>query len=226
MMRTDEVLGSQRIQRKLLEAPIRARIYERVVRVPGIHLRRLVRDLELAMGTVEHHLHLLERHALIFHYKGARRKTYYARENVDPGDVPYLHALRNRIWRKVLLDVLNEPDIGFGDLAARMHCSASTSAYHLRRLLSMGLLQRTAVGRNAYYRLAEPERVRALIEAYRSTYRGLVGDRQHVGKQEEPTPQTIFEYLLRRIPDDQVLPAPPLFGPRVLRDGDELTITR
>jgi DNA-binding transcriptional ArsR family regulator len=144
---------------------------------------------------------------LIFHYKGARRKTYYARENVDPGDVPYLHALRNRIWRKVLLDVLNEPDIGFGDLAARMHCSASTSAYHLRRLLSMGLLQRTAVGRNAYYRLAEPER-------------------QHVGKQEEPTPQTIFEYLLRRIPDDQVLPAPPLFGPRVLRDGDELTITR
>lgn len=225
MLQTEDVLAAQRIQRRLLEAPVRAQIYERVVRVPGIHLRRIVRDLELAMGTVEHHVHLLERHGLIFHHKGARRKSFYARENVDPGDVLYLHVLRNRVWRKIILDVMNHPEIAFGELAQGLPCSPSTSAYHLRRLLSMGILARTTLGRNTYYRLTEPERVQALLETYRATFQGLLGNEQLLKGPAANAAATVFDDLVRRIPKERVLPAPPLGGERTAIREQRITVT-
>ena len=169
-----------RIQNHLLSLDNRRRIFQRIRALPGIHLRRLARELGLAIGTLEPHLHLLEQYGLVLSHLQGKRRSYYAKDQVRPEDLPLLHHLRHRTWRKLLVDVLAEPGLNFSALAQRLPCRPSTVAYHLERLVTAGLLARTTVGRNAFYEVVDAARIERLLGLYGSTFRGLTGRRQDV----------------------------------------------
>lgn len=170
----------ERAQQRLLQSPNRRRILERIRAVPGIHMRRLSRDLRIVVGTLEPHLRSLERIQLIVSHKEGRRRSFFAKDQIDVQDVRLLSVLRNRTWRKILVEILNEPGLTFGSLAQRVPRRASTTSYHLRRLQALGLVERAKVGRYAFLRLREPDLVRRLLDAYRPTYRGLYGYNQRL----------------------------------------------
>lgn len=213
----------ERAQQRLLQSANRRRILERIRAVPGIHMRRLSRDLAMAVGTLGPHLRSLEQVQLIVSHKEGRRRSYFARDQIDAKDVRLLHVLRNRTWRKILLEILNEPGLAFGSLARRMPQRTSTTSYHLRRLKALGLVERAQVGRYAFFRLNQPERVRALLDAYRATYRGLYGYTQRleavrVGRAPAAADgaDDVFQYLLHRTrltdPSQAVRPVRPAAG--------------
>lgn len=83
----------ERIQRRVLALPSRRRIFEHIRDTPGVHLRRICRDLEMGVGNVEHHLHQLEKHDLIVSHKADKRKTFYVAGQVAEEDRRWIHEI-------------------------------------------------------------------------------------------------------------------------------------
>lgn len=174
-----------------MELETRRRIYERILAVPGIHLRRLAREVAVPVGTLEHHLHLMERHGLVRSFVESHRRAVVAAEDAAVDELPILHLLRQRTWRRLLLELLREPDLTFPEIVARIGLTPSTVSYHLTRLRLRGVLAKTTVGRTALYQVLQPERLRRLLDRHHDTFRPLGG-----AAQVSPA----FEGLLRRIP--------------------------
>ncbi len=153
-------------QRLLLRVPKRRRIFEAVVAFPGTHARRLSRELAIALGVVEHHIRLLERHRLLFAHQQGRRRTLYAVGHVAPEDAQVIHMLRKPHWG-LLLHALVEREQGVASLAAEVGLPPAATSYHLRRLRTLGLLDHVRAGRESAYLVRDPVRVRRLLAALR-----------------------------------------------------------
>lgn len=163
------------IRRFLLQLPNRRRVYEAIVASPGLHGRRMARDLEMALGVVEHHLRQLTKHELVFFHEMGRRRTYYAVGHVEPEDARWIHALRKPNWG-ALLERLARDEAAVGGLAQQVDLPPQTVSYHLRRLHAAGLVNHVKVGRESVYGLADSPRVARLIAAYHPEAQASVPD--------------------------------------------------
>lgn len=153
---------AERIRRLLLAVPNRRRVFEAISHVPGTHLRRLSRELRLAIGSVEHHLRQLERHGLVFSYRAGRRKSYFETGALEPQDAAILHALRKPSWGRSLERLLERGEAEPSQIARDTGISPDAASYALRRMCAAGLVDRVHVGRYSVYALSDPDRVRRL----------------------------------------------------------------
>lgn len=180
----------ERIQRRVLALPTRRQIFEHIRDTPGVHLRRICRDLDMGVGNVEHHLHQLEKHDLIVSHKADKRKTFYVAGQVAPEDRPWIHVLRRKRPRRIVAGLLEHPEANTAELARSIGIERSTVSYHLNRLRERGLVERIVVGREHLYQVTDEARVRRILQP-----------------EEAGGPRAVFAALLERIPDDD-RPAP------------------
>ncbi len=162
---------------RLLELDSRRRIYEHVCRAPGLHLRQLQRDLEMPLGTLEYHLHQMERASLVVTREEGRFKAYFANDSLDRRDRDFLYYLRQEMPRRIALEVVGTPCITFRELGGRVPISPSTLSFHLKKLRLGGLLEEQRNGQQKTYLCTDPERVRTLIVRYRATFLDDIVDR-------------------------------------------------
>lgn len=154
------------LRRLLLQVPNRRRVYEAIVATAGTHVRRMSRELRMALGVVEHHVRQLESHGLVFSHQTGRRRTYYATGQVQSDDAGLVHALRKPVWGDVAAALLAREQ-GVAALARRLGLPPTTASYHLRRMRDAGLLENLRVGRESVYLVREPERVRRVLSTLR-----------------------------------------------------------
>lgn len=159
--------------RRLLELETRRRIYDRIQEVPGIHFRRLHRDLSIPMGTLEHHLHKLERHGLIVSHRARKKRSYFIAGNVGHLERHYLYYLRYRTSRRILLQILADPDLTVGELRARVGIRPPTLSYHLKKLTEGGLIVPSESGVGRQYVVSDPHLLRRVLETFGPTFRTL-----------------------------------------------------
>ncbi len=147
------------LQRILLRQPTRGAIYDAIRLAPGSHVRALSRTLDLALGTVEHHVRQLEKHALVFAHQNGRRRTLYASEDVDTRDAAILHAMAKPLWADILRALRDNPEVGVATVARELGIPASSLSHHLGRLRQQGLVEQHKVGRESIYLLTDPIRL-------------------------------------------------------------------
>jgi DNA-binding transcriptional ArsR family regulator len=187
----------KRIERRLLALETRRRIYEHVRNFPGIHLRQIVRELALGLGTVEHHLHVLARHGMIeSRLVGPKRRTFFARDGRPAADKDLLAVLRGESLRRVLECFLVDPDMDALDIATRLDLASATVSYHLQRLVKWNVLEELRIGRSRLYRIREPQAVARLLEEL-STEERLSRALSARGEDD------VLQYLLARIPHEE-----------------------
>jgi DNA-binding MarR family transcriptional regulator len=145
-----------RVRRHLLSLENRQRLADHVERHPGVHLRRLARDLGLAIGTTEHHLHLLVRHGVLERHDQGGHAAYFVAGACPDPERRLLCALRGDTPRRLLRALAADPDLGTAALAARLGLSRSAVAHHLARLVAEGLLERLRVGRSTLLQVRDP----------------------------------------------------------------------
>ena len=172
------------IRRMLLRVPNRRRIYEAVVATPGTHARRLSRELPMALGSVEHHVRVLERHTMVYTVKEGRRRTVFAVGQLSPTDAPMVDVLRKPAWARLLADMAGGQEAGVSAIAARLGLPATTVSYNLRRLHARGVLEHLRIGRESVYLVRDGERLERLLRLLRplggddapdAAFRGVVG---------------------------------------------------
>jgi predicted transcriptional regulator len=156
--------------KRLLNLENRRRIYEHICKMPGIHLRQIQRDLVMPMGTLGYHLRQLERSGLVVTRETNRFKSYFPIGDLDRRDKDYLYYLRQRMPRRIALEIARRPFTPLKTLVWRMPIAASTLSFHLKKLVQSNIVLEIPHGREKFYRLANPQRVERLMNAYGHTF--------------------------------------------------------
>lgn len=129
------------------------RVYKCVAGHPGIHLRKVSRDLGLAIGDVQYHLDRLEKEGKISSTKQGLYRFFYPADLFGVEDGPILAALSQATPRELLLHLIDSPEMSQDELASKARLSQPTVSWHMKRLTDLGLVQRSQRGRNVIYRV-------------------------------------------------------------------------
>ena len=155
----------------------RAAILQCVQEVPGIHLRQIERETQLALGQVLYHLDRLEKMGLLVSVRDAGFRRYFGAHDVSRQDKTFVAALRQEMARRVQLALLEDGPMTHGELQSRLGVAASTLSFHLQRLAGAGVVDRERVGSANRYALADPEATRRALVLYRGSFRDPEVDR-------------------------------------------------
>ncbi|WP_435196749.1 winged helix-turn-helix transcriptional regulator [Natronomonas sp. EA1] len=142
----------------------RERIAGHIAADPGVHFSALGRELDLAPGQVQYHLHrLLEADRVVSadHYG----RTHYFTPEYDPWERAALALLRRETAADIVGVLMADGPLPAGETAERAGIARSTLEWHLDRLCEQGLVekQRDTYGRVTLV-LSRPERTARLLK--------------------------------------------------------------
>ncbi|RBI61502.1 hypothetical protein DMJ13_12370 [halophilic archaeon] len=132
-----------------LDHEVRAELYERVERTPGVYLSQLDDGTDVSLSTVRHHLRTLEDEGLVSSAKLRGKRRFFP----DDEDVELTAALADPATAAVLDAVARREAASVGELADDLDRDPSTVSHHLSRLADDGLVERERDGRTVVSRL-------------------------------------------------------------------------
>ena|SRR5208283_1273988 len=127
------------------------RIFDYIAAHPGVHLRQICRELGLAMGDVQYHIHRLEREGRISSVRRGLYRFFYPSALFGDKQRDMLGMLSLETPRELLLNIVEKPDSGQDELARATGVSQPTVSWHLKRLVDLGIVERRQTGRSVTY---------------------------------------------------------------------------
>ena len=133
-------LFTRLLRARLLDNPVRARLYERVRAEPGIRQAEVVDYLGVGEGAARHHLAQLVRHRFVVESREGAVPTYYAAGEVPPEVARRAAVLRSASARRVYDAYAAAPGMTLREAAASLGMSAPSVHRQKRKLEAAGLL--------------------------------------------------------------------------------------
>jgi predicted transcriptional regulator/uncharacterized protein YegL len=131
----------------LLKQENRKKIYEYIMNNPGDHFRAIQRAVELEVGTLSHHLNILEKEQLIISEQdGNNRLFWVAGVKRDTGKIRL-----SRIQENILKQIQEEPGITQVQIARKVGVSRKVVFYHVKFLANAEMVMEEKVKRRAHY---------------------------------------------------------------------------
>lgn len=143
----------------------RQRIYEFIKNSPGVHLRMICRELELAMGATQHHLAILEKSGRIKSKRFNLYRHYYAAEVLDIQHT-LLAFLRQETARDILIYLIEHRDSTQSDIANFKNFSFPTISWHMSRLVESGIVSSRKDGKIIKYSMIDVKSMASLVKIY------------------------------------------------------------
>lgn len=145
-------LASRLKRSELLDNDTRRSIYERIQEDPGVNLRGLADELDLAWGTLLHHLHKLEDgHLITSERYGKYRRFFLNGSTYSKEEQARLAALSTPSTARVAEYILDNPGANQSEVGDAIGVTPSTVLFHVRRLKDVGLVQEEREGRYVHY---------------------------------------------------------------------------
>jgi len=109
---------------------------------PGVHLRRIRRELNLAMGVVQYHLDGLEKERkIVSRRRGLYKRFYSISLMFGEKELEIMNVLAEETERDILLFLMQNPKATQKELSAYAMISPSSINWHMRRLSKSGLIE-------------------------------------------------------------------------------------
>jgi predicted transcriptional regulator len=153
-----------------LELENRKRIFECIRGSPGLHFREIQRRTSLPIGVLEYHLNYLVDRSIISLDKRESFSRYYPGVQMGQDKQRILSSLRQEIPRGVILFLLSNPGSTHGDVLKNFTISGGTLSYHIKKLVSKGVVKLEKVGRESRLTVIDPDKVADLLIVYRRTF--------------------------------------------------------
>jgi predicted transcriptional regulator len=125
-------------------------------------MREMERDLGMELGSLSYHLKVLVDAGMLRTEQEGNHVRYFCAEAIHPTDIRALSYLKNRPTRAILLFVLDKGTIQYSELSPLVEISKSTLTYHLKRLVSAGLIQ-VSNDRTKTITLVDPHKITKLL---------------------------------------------------------------
>lgn len=134
---------------------------------PGCHLRLLKRDLDLSMGTVQHHLNNLEKSGKIISEKFNLHKYYFLTGVFKENEKNILKILSQSTARQILMLILERKHPTQSEIANNIKISAASVNWHMKRLVELGIIFEIKQGKFRIYQLAmDSNEIIGLLKIY------------------------------------------------------------
>ena len=145
----------------------RQRIYKYIKDNPGSHLRRISKELNIALGDIQYQLYHLENTGLIRSRRVGMYKTYYTVSISGERNETISAILQQETPRDILLYLIENPGATHNQIANRKGFTAPTINWHMSRLVKAGLVYRYKEGRyTKYYLKGSVKDIVELLKSY------------------------------------------------------------
>jgi predicted transcriptional regulator len=131
------------------------RLYKYIQNYPGSHLRKIVKDVGLAMGDTQYHLDILEKSGQIKSRRIGLYRRYYPVAIYDAISEIILAFLRQETSRDILVYLIEHPNSTQGDIANFKHFSSPTINWHMSKLIEAGIAKSTREWKVVRYSIKE-----------------------------------------------------------------------
>ena len=118
----------------------RSRIHEYIRNNPGSHLRKISKDLAIALGNTKSHLNFLENSGLVKSKKKGMYKVYYTFSILEERDESILAILQQETPREIIVYLVEHPGSTQGEIADHMDFSPPTINWHMSQLIDGGII--------------------------------------------------------------------------------------
>jgi len=140
----------------------RARIRRHVRETPGVHFNRVGRDLDIATGQAQYHLRRLVRDGEIAVERIGGRAHYFD-PAFDPWERRTVAFLRRETAREILVRLHADGPTRSTTLADELDLARSTVSWHVSNLVESGIVEKSDE-RPMHLSLAFPERTATLFD--------------------------------------------------------------
>jgi DNA-binding transcriptional ArsR family regulator len=153
-----------------LELANRKRIFETIRQNPGVHFRDLQRRTNMPIGVLSYHLDYLVDRGLLTVDKRESFTRYFPGGQIGRDKQQMLAALRQEIPRGIILFLLMNPGATHGRVLENFAISGGTLSYHIKKLVSRGLIRIEKAGRESRMTVIDPDKVSDLLIVYRRSF--------------------------------------------------------
>ena len=91
------------MQSDFLNLKSRKKIFDFIYEYPGLHLRKIISELDLSGGTIRYHIKYLLEHGLILEQKKNGYNRYYVSNQINTKNKKIISYLRNEKTRSIIL---------------------------------------------------------------------------------------------------------------------------
>jgi predicted transcriptional regulator len=144
-------------------------IYKYILNTAGVHLRKICRELGLAMGDTQYHLSILEKEGRIKSRKIDNHRQYYPVTIPNEQNELFLAFLRQETTRDILVYLMENPGSTQQDLASYKNVSSPTVKWHMYRLIESDLVLVAREGRVVKYFIKDPRNLTSSIKDFMPT---------------------------------------------------------
>jgi predicted transcriptional regulator len=135
-----------------------------------MHLRGVQQELGIPLGTVEYHLRELVRLGMVTEREDGIYRRYYVAGQLGGVDRELIAALRPEIPRRIVMHLLLNPGLNFGQVKAAFDISGSTLHYHLKKLEKRGVIERRREGRETFFWVPNEREVAKVLLAHKKSF--------------------------------------------------------
>ena len=137
---------------------------------PGAHLREILRDLNINLGTLRYHLDYLEDRKLITSQKENNLKIYFTPGKLDLMGKKLTPLLRQKRFRDIVMAILESPGLISSQIADRLSIHPSTASKYINILERQNILSHEKVGREKKYHIEDEKCVIDLLLTYKESF--------------------------------------------------------
>lgn len=133
---------------------------------PGIQFREIMRTSGLKNGVLSHYLGKLEKRGIIKVQRGPRQTRFYP-PKITEDESKVIKALRRQTPRDLLLALVQNDGLEFGQLVNEVKKSPSTVSLYLSQIVSDGLVEIKLENLKKRYYIKSRNLIDKLIEDYK-----------------------------------------------------------
>ncbi len=134
---------------------------------PGCHLRKIRKELELAMGTVQYHLDKLEKAGRITTQKQGLHKYYFVVGAFEENEKQLLEVLSNETARQILMFIVEQKYPSQTEISKHVGISSASVSWQIKRLQDSRIVDEIKEGKFKRYKLhSDSKQVIALLKNY------------------------------------------------------------
>ena len=134
---------------------------------PGCHLRRIKREIGISMGTVQYHLHKLEKMGRVTSTRRGLYKYYFPAGLFKENEKEILEVLTHETARKILMFIIEQKSPTQTDIVNSVRISARSISWHVGRLIALKMIREIKDGKYKRYQLQDDAKdILTLLRSY------------------------------------------------------------
>ncbi len=152
--------------------PSRKKLYDLIVKNPGLHFREIQRRTKFATGMLQYHLDFLQKKHLIRQDKKDGYVRYYSiRKGLSDKDKAIMNLLRSQISRHIVLSLLKHiRPVSISFLEKETKLNKQKLLFYLAKIENAGFLEKKKSKKEFLYKLKERNTFAILLKKYRKSF--------------------------------------------------------